>query len=164
MSTTTNTPNPSTQTQTTNTTSPTTEGTKEAHVAFTTSLKTISSNHDAALQERTRTLHSNASALEDQEASLRRTTGDLARQNEGLAGLVGQAGSGLKDIGDVQNWAEVVERDLLVLEETLRGVEGDGYGEGEREEEGEGEEDGRMNGKDTKDGEGLGKRGWLRWW
>ncbi|RMJ20342.1 hypothetical protein PHISP_08788, partial [Aspergillus sp. HF37] len=70
-------------------------------------------NHDAVLQERARTLQSNASALDAQEASLRRTTADLAAQNEGIAGLVGEAGAGLKEIGDVQNWAEVMERELL---------------------------------------------------
>ena len=44
----------------------------------------------------------------------------------------------LKEVGDVQNWAEVMERELLVLEETVRIVEeekkasGDGEGQ-ERE-------------------------------
>lgn len=26
----------------------------------------------------------------------------------------------MKELGDIQNWAEVLERDLLVLEETVR--------------------------------------------
>lgn len=34
------------------------------------------------------------------------------------------ARQGLKEIGDVQNWAEMIERDLLVVEEVLRQVEG----------------------------------------
>lgn len=31
-----------------------------------------------------------------------------------------QARGKLKELGDIQNWAEVLERDLLVLEETVR--------------------------------------------
>ena len=31
-----------------------------------------------------------------------------------------QAREKLKELGDIQNWAEVLERDLLVLEETVR--------------------------------------------
>ena len=46
----------------------------------------------------------------------------------------------LKEIGDIQNWAEILERDLLVLEETVRLGEGErregrktgGHGRGER--------------------------------
>jgi hypothetical protein len=152
------TPNTNTNTNT-NPPSQPPETTKEAHHAFTTSLKTISSNHDAALQERAHTLQSNAGALDAQEASLRQTTADLAAQNEGIAGLVGEAGAGLKEIGDVQNWAEVMERELLVLEETIGGVEkGDGVGEAEGEGEGE------MNGKNGKKDGQRGKRGWMRWW
>lgn len=175
----------STQPTTTNPTSPTSENpdTKEAHLAFTTSLKTISSNYDGELQERAKTLHENASALDAQEAALRRTTADLARQNEGLAGLAGLAGEvgdGLKEIGDVQNWAELIERDLLVVEDVLRTVEAeDGVGiedDGDDEEglQGRGEGEG-MNGvgggKDKKtgveQGEGGGPGGgggWMKWW
>jgi len=29
----------------------------------------------------------------------------------------------LKEIGDIQNWAEMIERDFLVVEETLRLVD-----------------------------------------
>lgn len=60
-------------------------------------------------------------------------------------------------MGDLQNWAEGIERELLVLEETLRDVEeGDERREQERLERierGE-EEDG--------DAKGKGKKGW--WW
>lgn len=56
-----------------------------------------------------------------------------------------QARGKLKELGDIQNWAEVLERDLLVLEETVRegeereremerrkaGVVGEAMGQGE---------------------------------
>jgi len=32
----------------------------------------------------------------------------------------------MRDFGDVQNWAEMLERDFMVLEETMRLVEGGG--------------------------------------
>lgn len=61
---------------------------------------------------------------------------------------------GLKEVGDVQNWAECIERDLLVLEETLREVE-EGDEEREREREAEAE---RME----VDGQsGKGKKAWF---
>lgn len=41
-----------------------------------------------------------------------------------------KATKGLNRFGDLQNWAEMMERDFCVLEETLRLVEG-GEGEGE---------------------------------
>lgn len=67
---------------------------------------------------------------------------------------------GLKEVGDVQNWAEMIERDLLVLEETVK------LAEERKEEEREGEGEGEMaNGDgDRKGAEGGGKSGWKWWW
>lgn len=52
-------------------------------------------------------------------------------------------GKGLKEIGDVQNWAEMLERDLGMLEEMMETVEGE---EGMRRE-------------DVNGGVGKGKKG-----
>ena len=68
---------------------------------------------------------------------------DARKQQRGADEAAGK----LKELGDIQNWAEVLERDLLVLEETVRMGE-EGWvteGEGEEGEEGEGgEEVGRV--------------------
>ena len=42
----------------------------------------------------------------------------------------------MNEVGDIQNWAEMIERDLLVLEETVRLVD-DGKAEDRRNEGGE---------------------------
>ncbi|PKX99148.1 uncharacterized protein P174DRAFT_427372 [Aspergillus novofumigatus IBT 16806] len=97
--------------------------TLEAKAAFTASLRSAGANYDAELRDRARTLHENAAALDKQEAELRRTTAELGRQNEQWEKVADTAREGLKEIGDVQNWAELIERDLLVVEEMLREVE-----------------------------------------
>ena len=42
--------------------------------------------------------------------------------------MANDAAGKLKELGDIQNWAEVLERDLLVLEETMRIGEGEESG------------------------------------
>ena len=99
----------------------------------------------------------------------------------------------LKEIGDVQNWAEVIERDLLVLESMMDEVEGVGSEDsslGERMRV-HGEEDGsrghgdrdhdhdiEMNGNGIENGNGNGNKAvdankdegkkkrwsWFSWW
>lgn len=157
-------PPPPPQQQQSPTSSPTpSQRTLEAKAAFTASLRSAGANYDAELRDRARTLHENAAALDKQEAELRRTTAELSRQNEQWAKVADTAREGLKEIGDVQNWAELIERDLLVVEEMLREVEGreDGVGDGEGE-EGRMGMDGKGKGKGK--GEEEGKGGWLRWW
>ena len=65
----------------------------------------------------------------------------------------------LKELGDVQNWAEVLERDIRVLEEAVAMGEGETLGwEGEDEGfESGGEEEGRgVEEEETDDGVGHG--------
>lgn len=89
-----------------------------------------------------------------------RATDELGERNGEMEGVVDGARDGLKEIGDVQNWAEVIERELMFLEETARMVE-DGQRTGEEGEQGqrigEGEEEQRASGQD-------GRKGWLKWW
>jgi hypothetical protein len=68
-------------------------------------------------------IHDNAAALTSQEAELRKRTGALAAENARWAKAVARNTRELKKLRDVQNWAEVLERDLLVLEETVRLVD-----------------------------------------
>ncbi|OXV08659.1 hypothetical protein Egran_03579 [Elaphomyces granulatus] len=94
--------------------------TAEAHAAFTGALQSVGSNLDADLRARAANLHENATALSKQEADLKRATNDLARQNDQWQKVADQAREGLKEIGDIQNWAELIERDLLIVEETIK--------------------------------------------
>jgi hypothetical protein len=98
--------------------------TAEARDAVTASLSSVGSTYDAELQRRAADLHSNTKVIEQQEKELMKQTAVLAKQTTQLQKLADTSTNGLKGIGDVQNWAEVIERDLLVIEETLRLAEG----------------------------------------
>ncbi|KAJ5826295.1 hypothetical protein N7474_003433 [Penicillium riverlandense] len=149
---------------------------EEALAAFTATLHSVGTTLELPLRSRAALIESNAVALERQEAELAGHTAQLARQNEQWAGLAEDARKGLKEIGDVQNWAEVIERDLLVLEEMVGAVE-------RRQEEEDvememGSEDGHGGGEtgvngnntmveheeDPKKKEDGRKRGWWAWW
>ncbi|KAL2851791.1 hypothetical protein BJX68DRAFT_235741 [Aspergillus pseudodeflectus] len=174
-------PQPPTQPNTTNSNTTTTQGptpaippsstspstsqtsdpkqTAEAKSAFTASLHSLGANYTTELVERAKVLHSNQGALSAQEENLAKTTEALRKQNDAWEGIAEDARKGLKEIGDVQNWAEVIERELLVLEETLRIAEE----EEEREEERvRAEERGRERGRYeslSEDEEGRGVNG-----
>jgi hypothetical protein len=96
-----------------------------------------------------------------------RATEGLRKENDKLGRLVEVHTKKVKEIGNVQNWAEMLEREFVILEETLRlvnggggsgsdedeGSEGSWSGSGMEEEGEEGEEDGEEDG-----GEGSGVR------
>ncbi|KAI8306303.1 hypothetical protein K4K61_004635 [Colletotrichum sp. SAR11_59] len=75
---------------------------------------------DGELQTRARMLHSNAAALDKQERDVVKATDALRKENDKLAKFTVDAARRVKELGNVQNWAEVLERDFLVLEETFR--------------------------------------------
>ncbi|KAI5928113.1 hypothetical protein F4810DRAFT_179550 [Camillea tinctor] len=85
----------------------------------------VSNMLDSELQSRAGLLHANAAALGKQERDVERATDGLRRENDKLARVARDAGRKIKELGNVQNWAEVLERDFLVLEETMRIVRGD---------------------------------------
>ncbi|EHK46359.1 hypothetical protein TRIATDRAFT_43096 [Trichoderma atroviride IMI 206040] len=126
---------------------------------------------DSELQSRAGILHENAAALEKQERDVLRATEGLRRETVKLKAEADKAARKVKELGNVQNWAEVLERGFLVLEETVRlanegededGSEGScscsecgrgGSGEGS---DGEGDEG---DGRDGRDGvDGIGER------
>src|SRR5580704_12964495 len=98
--------------------------TAEAKAAVTASLSSVGGSIDSEITSRAADIHSNAAALEKQEKELAKQTAALAKQTTQLQKMADSSTKKLNDLGDVQNWAEVIERDLLVLEETMRLVEG----------------------------------------
>lgn len=125
-------------------------------------LASISNLVDRELTTRAALLHANNAAIEKQERDLVKATDALRRENDKLGRVADAHAKKVKEIGNVQNWAEMLEREFVILEETLRIVRdgdgeeegGDGTGsewsgsgsgsdwEGEEEEE-DGREDGR---------------------
>ncbi|KAK7980048.1 Ribosomal protein L37ae [Apiospora arundinis] len=81
---------------------------------------TMSNLFDTELQSRASLLHANASQLSRQESDVAKATEGLRKETDKLAKVARDAGRRIKETGNVQNWAEVLERDFLVLEETLR--------------------------------------------
>ncbi|KAK7413058.1 hypothetical protein QQX98_008066 [Neonectria punicea] len=87
---------------------------------------TMENMMDSELQWRASTLHANSAVLGRQAADVQRATDGLRREREKLAREADVAARRVKELGNVQNWAEVLERDFLVLEETVRLANGDG--------------------------------------
>ncbi|KAH8735032.1 hypothetical protein BGZ61DRAFT_443587 [Ilyonectria robusta] len=87
---------------------------------------TLENMMDSELQWRATTLHANSAVLGRQAADVQRATDGLRREREKLAREADAAARRLKELGNVQNWAEVLERDFLVLEETVRLANGGG--------------------------------------
>ncbi|KAK4069876.1 transcriptional regulator family: GCN5-like 1 [Trichoderma aggressivum f. europaeum] len=75
---------------------------------------------DSELQSRAGILHGNATALEKQERDVLRATDGLRKETQKLKAEADKAARKVKELGNVQNWAEVLERGFLVLEETVR--------------------------------------------
>ncbi|KAF2190860.1 hypothetical protein K469DRAFT_733489 [Zopfia rhizophila CBS 207.26] len=98
--------------------------TAEARAAVTASLASVGSSVDAEMRTRAADLHSNSEAITKQEKELAKQTATLAKQSAQWQKLADTSTKKLNEIGDIQNWAEMIERDLLVLEETLRLAEG----------------------------------------
>lgn len=82
---------------------------------------------DVELSGRAMLLHGNARALAAQERDVSRALEELRREDDKLLKVLGEGSRKVKELGDVQNWAERLERDFLVVEETMRLVaEGSG--------------------------------------
>lgn len=88
------------------------------------SLNSAGQAYSSTLQSRAADLHANAVTLDKQQTQLGKESKGLAKESAKLEREVDKALKGMKDFGDVQNWAEMLERDFMVLEETMRLVEG----------------------------------------
>ncbi|KAK3630392.1 hypothetical protein LTR56_017447 [Elasticomyces elasticus] len=96
----------------------------EARAAVQASLESAGSSYDIQYQRRATDLHNNAAVISKQEEELKRNTAALAKESLKWQKELNKTTKGLNEFGDLQNWAEVMEREFLVLEETLRLVEG----------------------------------------
>lgn len=96
----------------------------EARAAVFASLESAGSSYDAQYQRRAADLHKNSLAISKQEAEVRKNSEALAKESAKWQKDLDKATKGLNQFGDMQNWAEMMERDLTVLEETLRLAEG----------------------------------------
>ena len=109
--------------------------TAEARTAFTASLNSVGSQLDSELQSRVKDIHANSAVIAKQETEVAKQTALLAKQSAQYQRIADESREKLKEIGDVQNWAELMERDLLVLEETMRIVEEEQQQEREMEDD-----------------------------
>lgn len=97
---------------------------EEARAAILASLESAGSSYDNKFIRRATDLHANAKVIAKQEAEVKQQAAALAKESAKWQKELDKATKGVKEIGDVQNWAEMMERDLMVLEETLRLAEG----------------------------------------
>lgn len=103
----------------------------EARAALEASMNNVGSALDANLRARAQDLHTHSAVLEKQQKDLIKSTEGLRKETDKLKKLAVDGGKKVKELGDVQNWAEMLERDFLVLEETLRLVEEGSEGDSE---------------------------------
>ena len=96
----------------------------EARAAVLASLEAEGSKYDSQFQRRANDLHKNAAAISKQETEVRKSTAALAKESVKYQKELDKTTKDMKAFGDMQNWAEMTERDFLVLEETLRLAEG----------------------------------------
>ena len=106
--------------------------TSEARVAVTSTLHSIGASIDTEMRHRTADLHSNSAAILKQEKELAKQTAAMSKDIKEWEKLLAKGEKGVKETGDIQNWAEMLERDLLVLEETVRLVDGEAEERGGR--------------------------------
>ena len=113
--------------------------TAEAKAAFTAHLTAIGNSHISALETRVSDIHNNSVTISKQEDDVAKQAKKLAVESKKHQKVADDAAGKLKELGDIQNWAEVLERDLLVIEETMRMGEGEesGWETEDGEEEGE---------------------------
>lgn len=104
---------------------PPTQQTSEARHAFLTALSSTAQSSLTPLQSRASAIHAASKHIDAQQQTLEKTTEKVAKEQKQHEKVAEDAGAKLKELGDVQNWAEMLERDLLVLEDMMGTVEGE---------------------------------------
>ncbi|KAG0646123.1 hypothetical protein D0Z07_8142 [Hyphodiscus hymeniophilus] len=109
----------------------------EARSALEASMNNIGSSLDHTLKSRAQNLHANSAALEKQQKELTKETEKMRKETDKLKKVADEGARRVKELGNVQNWAEMIERDFLLLGETMRLVrKGDGESGWDGNEEG----------------------------
>ncbi|KAH7357228.1 hypothetical protein BKA65DRAFT_580667 [Rhexocercosporidium sp. MPI-PUGE-AT-0058] len=115
----------------------------EARAALEASMTNIGSSLDITLRSRAQDLHSNSKQLEKQQKDVVKATEGLRKEGDKLKKVADEGMRRVKELGNVQNWAEMLERDFLVgsegsgsYTESEEGSEWETSSEGSRAEEG----------------------------
>jgi hypothetical protein len=98
----------------------------EARAALEASMTNIGNQHFSSLQSRAQNLHANTAQLDKQQKDVIKATDGLKKETEKLRKWADEGQRMVKELGNVQNWAEMLERDFLVLGETIRLANGGG--------------------------------------
>lgn len=102
--------------------------TAEAKKAFTASLNNVGSSLDTELQSTARNIHSNSKALDRQEKDVEKEIKKLSKQSDAMQKVVDKTNRDLREFDFHSFEASIgadLERDLMLIEETLRIVEED---------------------------------------
>ncbi|EFX06450.1 hypothetical protein CMQ_6771 [Grosmannia clavigera kw1407] len=75
---------------------------------------------DTQLQDRATLMHENMRSIAGQQRDLSRAVAGLRKANDGLTRLVHEFTGSYKEMGHVQNWAEIQYQNISALEETMR--------------------------------------------
>ncbi|KAK9323077.1 hypothetical protein V1517DRAFT_321430 [Lipomyces orientalis] len=86
-------------------------------------LQSLTHYVDRDLRQRITSVHANAKHISAQSKHIRGQTMALLKETRKWEETANRASEILKEAGDVQNWAEILEVELSALEETLRIVE-----------------------------------------
>ncbi|KAJ8097060.1 hypothetical protein POJ06DRAFT_262424 [Lipomyces tetrasporus] len=86
-------------------------------------LQSLTHYVDRDLRQRITSVHANAKHISAQSKHIRGQTMALVKETRKWEETANKASEILKEAGDVQNWAEILEVELSALEESLRIVE-----------------------------------------
>ena len=128
--------------------------TAEARAAFTAHLTSIGNSHISPLEACVSDINQNSIAISKQEDDVIKQTKKLADESKKHEKVIHDAAGKLKELGDIQNWAEVLERDLLVIEKSLQMGEGEDSGWETDERMSDGEDVGQVGAKHDDKGKG----------